>query len=107
MKGQTKRREQEPQRVAIKQPAISVRFRRPGSSGARMKRLGDLAATCALIAFTLPLMAIVAIAIKCDSTGPVFEREWRVGSAGRGFQARTFRTAWPVAEHAGACHRTP
>jgi hypothetical protein len=42
MNGQTKKRQQEPQRVAIMPPAISVQFKRPGF-GARMRRLGDLA----------------------------------------------------------------
>ena len=80
MNGQPKKRPPEPQRIAVKQPVILVRVQRPGLR-ARVRRLGDLAAACALIAFTLPLMTIVAIAIKCDSPGPVFERQNASGSA--------------------------
>lgn len=36
-----------------------------------MKRIADLVFACALIALILPLMAIVALAIKLDSPGPV------------------------------------
>ena len=107
MNGQPKKRPPEPQRAAIKQPVIFVRFQQPGLR-ARVRRLGDLAAACALIAFTLPLMAIVALAIKCDSPGPVFERQQCVGIGGRRFDALSFRTTLDAAEDAGrAWHRAP
>ena len=57
-----------------------------------MKRIGDLVIACALIAFTLPLMAIVALAIKLDSPGPVFSRRERLGLGGRQIRALKFRT---------------
>ncbi len=57
-----------------------------------MKRIGDLVIACALIAFTLPLMAIVALAIKLDSPGPVFSRRERLGLGGRQISALEFRT---------------
>src|ERR1700736_3775091 len=98
MDGQPKKRPQEPQRIATKQPMIFVRFQRPGRR-ARTRRLGDFVAACALIAFTLPLMAIVAIAIKCDSPGPVFERQQCVGIGGRRFDALTFRTTLQAAQN--------
>ena len=56
------------------------------------QRLGDFVIAGALLAFTLPLMAIVAIAVKCDSPGPVFYREAR-GDTGDGrFSALKFRS---------------
>jgi len=58
-----------------------------------------------LIAFTFPLMAIVGIAIKCDSPGPVFERERRVGSGGRRFDALKFRTTLHAVEDPGLTWR--
>jgi lipopolysaccharide/colanic/teichoic acid biosynthesis glycosyltransferase len=58
-----------------------------------------------LIAFTFPLMAIVGIAIKCDSPGPVFERERRVGSGGRRFDALKFRTTLHAVEGPGPTWR--
>jgi lipopolysaccharide/colanic/teichoic acid biosynthesis glycosyltransferase len=57
-----------------------------------MKRIGDLVLACALIALTLPLMAIVALAIKLDSPGPVFSRLDRRGLGGRQIKALKFRT---------------
>ena len=47
----------------------------------------------ALIVVTLPLMGFVALAIKCDSSGPVFDRQERVRLRGRPFFALRFRTA--------------
>ena len=57
-----------------------------------MRRLGDLVIACALLSFTFPLMAFVAIAIKCESAGPIFKRQERVSADGRRFDLLTFRT---------------
>src|SRR5437870_1576913 len=100
MNGQTKKRQRETQRAAFKPPAISVRFARPGFRD-RTRRIGDLAAACALIAFTLPLMGIVAVAIKWDSPGPVFVRQQRLGDGGRPYHALKFRTTPHAVEDAG------
>jgi lipopolysaccharide/colanic/teichoic acid biosynthesis glycosyltransferase len=40
----------------------------------------------------LPLMAIVAVAIKCDSPGPTLERRRWVAGSGRRLDALNFRT---------------
>jgi lipopolysaccharide/colanic/teichoic acid biosynthesis glycosyltransferase len=58
----------------------------------RLKRGSDAAIACMLIVFTLPLMAIVALAIKCSSLGPVFEHQERIGPDGRYFLFVRFRT---------------
>jgi lipopolysaccharide/colanic/teichoic acid biosynthesis glycosyltransferase len=50
-----------------------------------MRRVVDLIIACALIIFTLPFVAIVALAIKLDSFGPVFYRQERVGLNGHRF----------------------
>jgi lipopolysaccharide/colanic/teichoic acid biosynthesis glycosyltransferase len=57
----------------------------------QMSRLADAVIAGVLLAFTLPLMIIIAIAIRWDSPGPVFERELCVGRRGR-FQMLQFRT---------------
>jgi exopolysaccharide biosynthesis polyprenyl glycosylphosphotransferase len=57
-----------------------------------MRRVGDLMIACALIVLTLPLMAIVALAIKLDSFGPVFYRQERVGLGSRRFMLLKFRS---------------
>ena len=57
-----------------------------------MKRIGDLLIAFILIAFSLPLMAIVALAIKMDSPGPIFSRQERLGLDGRRVKIVKFRT---------------
>jgi putative colanic acid biosynthesis UDP-glucose lipid carrier transferase len=52
-------------------------------------------------------MAIVAIAIKCDSPGPVFERQQCVGIGGRRFDALSFRTTLRAEDADRAWHRAP
>lgn len=54
-------------------------------------RASDLIVAPTLLFVTLPLMLIVAIAIKCDSRGPVFIREERIDGGGHRFLAIRFR----------------
>src|SRR5260221_7355844 len=56
-------------------------------------RLADPAIACILLAITLPLMIVVALAIKLESAGPVLERQSCFGHSGRRFQMLKFRTA--------------
>jgi len=58
----------------------------------QMSRLADAAIAGVLLALTLPLMIIVAVAIRLDSPGAVLERDPRIGRAGRQFQVLRFRT---------------
>jgi exopolysaccharide biosynthesis polyprenyl glycosylphosphotransferase len=58
-------------------------------------------ATLAAIALA-PIMAIVALAIKLDSAGPVFYRQVRVGEGGRRFTIIKFRSMRTDAEASGA-----
>ena len=55
-------------------------------------RVGDLVIAVVLIAVTLPLMVIVALAIKLDSPGPVLLKREQWGPQGRKFQLFSFRT---------------
>jgi exopolysaccharide biosynthesis polyprenyl glycosylphosphotransferase len=66
-----------------------------------MRRVGDLIIACALIIVTLPFVAIVALAIKLDSFGPVFYRQERVGLNGRHFMLLKFRSMVVDAEPDG------
>jgi lipopolysaccharide/colanic/teichoic acid biosynthesis glycosyltransferase len=54
-------------------------------------RLGELLVALALLALTSPLIAFVALAIKCESPGPLISRQQRLGAAGRRFFAYKFR----------------
>jgi lipopolysaccharide/colanic/teichoic acid biosynthesis glycosyltransferase len=90
-----------PRTVAIKHrntPAVTQRFWHRD----QIRRNGDIAIACALIVFTLPLMAIVALAIKCESAGPVFERQARVGFGGRRYVLLRFRTIVQHSDDVGA-----
>ena len=59
----------------------------------RIKKRGfDLAVTIPLLIVLFPLLAVVAIAIKLDSPGPVLFRQKRVGQANRIFSIYKFRS---------------
>lgn len=63
-----------------------------------MKRAFDVAgATAALIAMA-PLMAIIALAVRLDSKGPVLFRQVRAGRDGIPFEMLKFRSMVPEAE---------
>jgi exopolysaccharide biosynthesis polyprenyl glycosylphosphotransferase len=86
--------------MALPGEALAVRQERRWSADFA-KRLTDLLIACSLIAFTLPLMLIVALAINCDSPGPVFFRQERVGLNGRRFALLKFRSMRQDAEADG------
>ena len=65
------------------------------------KRCLDLLIAAMLILFTLPLMLLIALLIKCDSRGPIFYRQERVGLHGRGFSLFKFRSMCRDAEPEG------
>lgn len=74
----------------------------PESGGSRftdaVKRVFDLAGGLVGIILLAPLFAIVAIAIKLDSPGPVFFAHRRLGREGRHFDCLKFRTMHVDAE---------
>jgi exopolysaccharide biosynthesis polyprenyl glycosylphosphotransferase len=57
-----------------------------------VKRIIDLAITLAVLPFILPVIGLVAVAIKLDSPGPAFFRQDRVGYLKRRFRMVKFRT---------------
>lgn len=56
------------------------------------KRIFDFGAALALLAFTLPLWAVLAVLIRLDSKGPAFFLQERVGVRGKRFGLYKFRT---------------
>jgi lipopolysaccharide/colanic/teichoic acid biosynthesis glycosyltransferase len=56
-----------------------------------MRRIGDVVMACALLGLTLPLLIIVALAIKWESRGPVFDKRACIVLGGRRFQRLSFR----------------
>jgi exopolysaccharide biosynthesis polyprenyl glycosylphosphotransferase len=61
-------------------------------SSAAIKRTMDLVGSGLALVIAGPVMAVIAIAIKMDSPGPVFFRQQRVGKHGHVFEMRKFRT---------------
>ncbi|WP_369930251.1 sugar transferase [Plantactinospora sp. BC1] len=66
----------------------------PEFRGARkvVKAFVDRALAATALAVALPLLAVIALAIKLDSRGPVIFRQIRVGQGGREFGVYKFRT---------------
>ncbi|MGI9069875.1 MAG: sugar transferase [Bryobacteraceae bacterium] len=65
------------------------------------KRLLDIVVALCGLAWTAPLLAVVAVLIKVRSPGPVFYRGIRVGLYGRPFRILKFRTMVVDAEVLG------
>jgi lipopolysaccharide/colanic/teichoic acid biosynthesis glycosyltransferase len=60
------------------------------------RRLGDVVIAGALLVVTLPLLLIAGLAIRCESPGPVFERQPCIARRGHRFSLLGFRTtAYP------------
>jgi lipopolysaccharide/colanic/teichoic acid biosynthesis glycosyltransferase len=73
-------------------------IRTPARLALGFKRVADAAfATLGLVALA-PLLAVIAVAVRLDSPGPVFYFSERVGRGGRRFQLYKFRTM-----HSHAC----
>lgn len=63
-----------------------------------IKRVFDLAIGSILLILLLPLMLIIAVAIRLDSAGSILFRQERVGENARPFKMLKFRTMVPDAE---------
>lgn len=79
--------EQALQAVAVPRPAYQI-----------LKRCIDIVGALAGIVICLPLWAVIAIVIKCESPGPVLFRQKRPGLGGVPFTILKFRTMVQDAE---------
>lgn len=77
---------------ALKKKRISLVF----------KRLFDIVASVILLIILLPVFALIAIAIKLDSKGPVFYRQVRVTRYGERFRIFKFRSMVDDADKKGS-----
>jgi lipopolysaccharide/colanic/teichoic acid biosynthesis glycosyltransferase len=57
-----------------------------------IRRMIELSITAAALPFLLPFLILIALAIRLDSTGPVFFVQNRTGYRGRAFRVIKFRT---------------
>jgi len=67
-------------------------------SSAMTKRIFDIAGAAGALLVSAPVIAVIAVAIKLDTRGPVLFRQTRVGRGGRQFQICKFRTMSADAE---------
>jgi undecaprenyl-phosphate galactose phosphotransferase/putative colanic acid biosynthesis UDP-glucose lipid carrier transferase len=72
--------------------AVEVQRAPLSTSELAIKRTMDLVMAGAILVATAPLLALVSLAIKLDSTGPVIFRQRRRGFNGREFAIYKFRT---------------
>jgi lipopolysaccharide/colanic/teichoic acid biosynthesis glycosyltransferase len=68
-----------------------------------MKRLFDLAIVIPSLILLSPLLGLVAVCVRLDSTGPALFRQRRVGRGGRVFHILKFRTMFQGSNLAGPC----
>ena len=67
-------------------------FRQAYDALDQMRRLADLVIAAVLLLITFPLMLAVAVAIKWEGPGPIFDRQTCIGQGSRRFQLLRFRT---------------
>jgi exopolysaccharide biosynthesis polyprenyl glycosylphosphotransferase len=63
-----------------------------------IKRAADIVLSTVLLILTAPLLAVIAIAVKVDSSGPALFTQLRAGQGGRPFRIYKFRTMTADAE---------
>ena len=66
----------------------------------QVERVANLTVALIAIVATLPLMALIALAIKCETAGPVITRSERF-AGGRRYVSLKFRTTSVFRSHSG------
>jgi exopolysaccharide biosynthesis polyprenyl glycosylphosphotransferase len=79
-------------------PLIEVLEDIPGGAGSITKRLFDVVFATVLLVLAAPFMALVALAVRLTSRGPVIFQQTRVGRYGERFTIFKFRTMHADAE---------
>ena len=79
-------------------PVLSPCYLKPTTEQRILKRLLDIIVATIATAGLIPVFALVAIAIKLDSSGPVFFSQRRVGKREKEFSVYKFRTMCVEAE---------
>lgn len=74
---------------------------RPSRSTLLLKDIIEVSAAFALLAITMPIMLLIALAIRMESPGPILFRQSRTGERGRLFTLLKFRSMWMDAESDG------
>jgi exopolysaccharide biosynthesis polyprenyl glycosylphosphotransferase len=79
-------------------PLLSISAPQMSGASRAAKRALDVAVSGAALLALSPVLAVVAVAIKLESRGPVFFRQVRAGRGGRVFRVYKFRSMYADAE---------
>ncbi|MEM7126712.1 MAG: exopolysaccharide biosynthesis polyprenyl glycosylphosphotransferase [Chloroflexota bacterium] len=79
-------------------PLISTRSLSIQGWNLFVKRATDLGMTLVIGTLLLPLLALIAFAIRLDSAGPIFYSQIRIGKNGKPFRCYKFRSMIPGAD---------
>ncbi len=79
-------------------PVMSLHWEPIPELGLLVKRAADVIVSAGGLILLSPLLAVIAVAIKWDSPGPVFHRSIRIGRKGRNFFCYKFRSMVANAE---------
>ncbi|MGM9860256.1 MAG: sugar transferase [Muribaculaceae bacterium] len=88
-------------RSVVSEPLINITAANISPATANLKRVGDIFVSAIALVLLLPVFAIIAIAIKSDSSGSVFYTQERIGRHRKPFKIIKFRTMVADAEAAG------
>ncbi len=87
-------------------PVVDVSLLPLSAADAVIKRLEDLIVASVTLVLLLPLLGVIALAIKLDSPGPVFFRQWRAGFHDHPFRLWKFRSMYHNQRDALAARQT-
>lgn len=79
-------------------PLLSINKVRLTGADMFLKRMLDLLVSSIVLLVSWPLMLAIAIAVKLDSSGPIFYKRRVVGVSGKPFSALKFRTMYVDAD---------
>jgi exopolysaccharide biosynthesis polyprenyl glycosylphosphotransferase len=79
-------------------PVLSIGAHKLSRSASAAKRVVDIAISGALLILLLPLLIVLAAAVKLESRGPIFFRQARAGRGGHTFDVIKFRSMYPNAD---------
>ncbi|HEY8582464.1 MAG TPA: sugar transferase [Capillimicrobium sp.] len=79
-------------------PVLSIGVPRLSRSSRAAKRALDIGFALAALLTFLPLLVVIAIAIKLESRGPVLFRQLRIGQNGKEFEILKFRSMYRDAD---------
>lgn len=87
-------------------PVVDVASRPLSPMEIMVKRTEDVLLASIAVFFLIPVLGLIAVAIKLDSRGPVFFRQHRAGFHGHTFRVWKFRTMYHELRDEGAVRQT-